>query len=133
MRVLVDTCVWSLALRRRRAQDTAIERELIRVLEKDATILIGPIRQELLTGTRDEVSFERVRRALASFPNVPLLIGDDVLAAKYANECRRQGIQGSGVDFLICAVAKRAHAVIFTVDKDFERYAKVLPIRLHQY
>jgi predicted nucleic acid-binding protein len=48
------------------------------------------------------------------------------------NRCRARGIAGSAIDFLICAVAHRRKWQIFTVDRDFERYAKVLGLRLYR-
>jgi predicted nucleic acid-binding protein len=45
--------------------------------------------------------------------------------------CRKKGIQGSHIDFLICAVAELHEMSIFTLDKDFIRYATVLPIKLY--
>ena len=45
-------------------------------------------------------------------------------AAECYNICRSAGIQGSHIDFLICAFAERENAPIFTTDKDFFHYAK---------
>jgi predicted nucleic acid-binding protein len=45
---------------------------------------------------------------------------------------RSKGIQGSNTDFLICAAAVRRDMAIFTIDKDFLRFAKCLPIVLHE-
>jgi predicted nucleic acid-binding protein len=52
-------------------------------------------------------------------------------AASFFNRCREKGIQGSNTDFLICAVAVRNDFAIFTADKDFVLFQKVLPIALH--
>ena len=51
-------------------------------------------------------------------------------AARIHNECRSAGIAGSAVDFLICAVALRRNWEVFTLDKDFERYARKVPLAL---
>ncbi|MEM7556386.1 MAG: hypothetical protein AAF378_20260 [Cyanobacteria bacterium P01_A01_bin.84] len=51
---------------------------------------------------------------------------------EYSNICRRQGIQGSHTDFLICAVATRLKMQIYTSDKDFSYYSKHLPISLYR-
>jgi len=41
--------------------------------------------------------------------------------------------EGAGsIDLLICAIAYRHKLAIFTTDRDFDRYAKHLPIRLHE-
>ena len=46
------------------------------------------------------------------------------------NLCRAQGLAGSAIDFLICAVAQRRKWHILTTDRDFERYGRVLGVRL---
>jgi hypothetical protein len=43
-----------------------------------------------------------------------------------------KGIQSSNTDFLICAAAVRRGCAIFTTDGDFEQFATVLPMRLHE-
>ena len=55
---------------------------------------------------------------------------DHVRAAGFFNQCRREGIQGSNTDFLICAAASRRQIPILTTDRDFDRFAEVLPIAL---
>ena len=47
-----------------------------------------------------------------------------------SNQCRRKGVQGSTIDFLICAVAALEELQILTTDSDFLRYTKHLPINL---
>ena len=51
--------------------------------------------------------------------------------ARMNNACRAQGIAGSSDDFLICAVAYPCNWQIFTTDRDFSWYHKVLPLRLY--
>jgi hypothetical protein len=92
---------------------------------------MGPIRQELLSGVRTAAGFERLRDHLEPFPDLSLLTRDFEDAARFFNICRGRGVQGSNTDFLICAVAHRHELPIYTTDRDFERFAAVLPIRLH--
>jgi len=55
MNVLVDTSVWSLALRRREVdEESEIVRELRELIVEGSAVIIGPIRQELLSGIRIE-------------------------------------------------------------------------------
>ncbi len=133
MKVIVDTSVWSLALRRR--NDTVVSppvKELKNLILDHRVQMIGPIRQEILSGIRDEAQFERLKNHLESFPDLPIITEDYVTAASYFNKCRAKGIQGSNTDFLICAVATRAKFSIFTLDKDFTLFSKVLPLTLHR-
>ncbi len=53
------------------------------------------------------------------------------MAADFRTACRRKGLQGSLADFLVCAVAVRREFSVFTVDRDFKRFAEVIPIDLH--
>jgi predicted nucleic acid-binding protein len=131
MKVLVDTAAWSLALRRRVAASDPVVEELRSLIDEGRVAMIGPIRQELLSGIRTPESFERLRDALRPFDDEPLERADFERAAEHFNACRARGIQGSNTDFLLCAVAERRNLPILTTDSDFTRFAAVLPIALH--
>jgi predicted nucleic acid-binding protein len=96
-----------------------------------AVEIIGPIRQELLSGIREVERFESVRDRLRVFSDLDIGSSDYEAAAAYYNQCRLKGIQGSSTDFLICAIAIRYKLLIFTEDRDFFSYQKVLPIQLY--
>lgn len=135
MQVLVDTSIWSLALRRSRAQisskEAGLAASLADLIRDDRARLIGPIRQELLSGIREHVQFERIRTSLRAFADEPVTTDDFEQAARFANQCRSRGIAGSGIDLLICAVALTRRWEIFTTDADFARYGKIIPVRLY--
>lgn len=134
MQVLVDTSIWSLALRRPEGRLSKTEREQVAALrelvEDGRARMIGPIRQELLSGVRETAQFEKLRRELRAFSDEILSANDYEQAAHWSNECRRQGVVGSGVDLLICSISIGRRWQIFTADKDFRAYAKVIPIQL---
>jgi predicted nucleic acid-binding protein len=130
--VLVDTSVWSLALRRARKIDDALPRELAELIQEGRVIMIGPVRQELLSGIKSKPQFEQLRDHLRAFPDLELDSSDYEDAAEAYNRCSERGIQGSNTDFLICAVATRRDLGVFTTDGDFKRYARVLNVRLHE-
>ena len=132
MNVLVDTSVWSLVLRRGPELTSAPFREMHGLIAGHRVQMIGPIRQELLSGIRDDAQFNRLTKHLTAFPDLPLLTGDYVTAARFHNLCRRQGVQGSNTDFLICAVSARHRLTIYTTDCDFPLFATHLPIELHK-
>jgi predicted nucleic acid-binding protein len=133
--VLVDTSVWSLALRRRHddlnPQQQKLTKALAELIREGRAQIAGPIRQELLSGIRNQEKFQALRRQLRAFEEPRLGAEDYEEAARMNNECRRRGIAGSAIDFLICAVAHRRKWEIFTTDRDFGRYGKVLPLRLY--
>ena len=126
MKVLVDTSVWSLALRRRAPAHAAVD-ELRRLVANGRAAIVGPIRQELLSGIRDHATFERLRNHLRAFPDEVLIAADFERAAEYFNTCRAKGLQGSNTGFLLCAVAERHRFPILTTDDDFTAYAHALP------
>lgn len=135
MNVLVDTPVWSFALRRKHVADDAREEQVIRNLRelvRDGRVqMIGPIRQELLSGIREQERFRRLREHLRAFDEPSLQVQDYEYAAEMSNHCRGRGITGSATDFLICAVAHHYKWQIFTTDRDFAHYAAVVPIELY--
>ncbi len=132
MNVLVDTSVWSLALRRRQPEDTSPVRELRELVLEGRARIIGPVRQEVLCGIRSEIQFRRLRDDLRAFPDLESGRDDYEQAAELFNRCRRHGVQGSNRDFLICAVAERAQMPILTTDLDFSQFAEHVPVRLHE-
>jgi predicted nucleic acid-binding protein len=104
----------------------------LRELIRDARAqLVGPIRQELLSGIRQEASFTKLRDQLRAFDEPRLDIADYEEAARMNTQCRSRGVAGSAVDFLICATALRRNWQIFTTDRDFARYATILHVELY--
>lgn len=135
MNVLVDTSVWSLALRRKNDSLTTHERSLVaelsEVIREGRARVIGLVRQELLSGIKTTEQYEKLKLYLRSFPDEAVDTSDYEEAAKAGNRCRAKGVVVSIVDILLCAVAIKREWAIFTTDPDFSNYAKVLPLRLH--
>ena len=128
MKVIVDTCVWSLALRRKLQASNSIVKKLRDLITDGRVVLIGAVRQEIVSGIKHQKQFEKLRDNLRAFPDLLLNTEDYELAADYFNMCRRNGIQGGNTDFLICATASRRNYEILTIDKDFINYSQHLPI-----
>jgi predicted nucleic acid-binding protein len=138
MQVLVDTSVWSLALRRAPAADAqaAVASQLAAVstlrdlIADGRACMLGAIRQELLSGIKTAQQFNALRTALQGFEDIALTQADYEKAAEFFNICRSKGVQGSNTDFLICAASSTRKLPILTNDQDFVMYAKYLPIQL---
>ena len=134
MIVLVDTPIWSLSLRRKPTDLNHREEVLVGALrdliQQGRAQIAGPIRQELLTGIREQEKFRKLKNTLHAFPDPVLDASDYEEAAHMSNRCRAQGISGSAVDFLICAVAHRRGWQIFTLDMDFQNYGNAVPVNL---
>jgi len=135
MNVLIDTSVWSLALRRKNESLSTNERflvaELSELIREGRARMIGLVRQELLSGIKATEQYEKLRLHLRSFPDEVVDTSDYEEAAKAGNRCRAKGVVVSIVDILLCAVANKRLWTIFTTDPDFSNYAKVLPLRIH--
>ena len=131
MNVIIDTSVWSLALRRQRSSGAAEALELAELVREGRAAMMGPVRQELLSGVQREQQYESLRGYLRAFPDIALEAEDYEEAASFFDRCRAKGIQGSNTDFLICAVAARRRFGILTTDTDFLHFAKLLPIEIH--
>lgn len=135
MTVLVDTTIWSLALRRNPGQLSRLQQDLVSEWQdlavSNRAVLMGMIRQEVLSGIREESAFTAIQVLLADFISLEILPGDFDQAARFFNLCRSGGIAGTPVDMIICATAYRHSLPIFTTDGDFPLYARHLPVRLH--
>ena len=133
--ILSDTSVWSIALRRRHHDRNDAEKRLYfhwhEAVRTGQACLMGPIRQEVLSGVPSTAQFQTLKSQLDVIPSLPI---DDAiweLAAEYFNTCRRHGIAPAATDMTICAAAHVHGASIFTTDPDFARYSAHLPITLH--
>jgi len=129
---LIDTSVWSLAFRRAKRLDDTAPKELAELIGEGRVVMLGLVRQELLSGIKLKAQFEQLRGHLRSFPDPELKTTDYEEAAAAFNRCRERGIQGSNTDFLICAAALRRDLAIYTTDGDFKHYARALRIELHK-
>ena len=106
MKLLVDTSVWSLALRRKKRaslgpDEQNFKAELVQAIHDGRIAMLGILRQELLSGIKEAAIFEKTR-ARARFlsrradPHRRLTRS----AARIYNECRSQGVQAGTVDIL---------------------------------
>ncbi len=134
MRVLVDTSVWSLSLRKLSVteKESKYVSELRELIKELRVAMIGPVRQELLSGISNHRKFILLKGKLDAFEDESIYQEDYEMAAEFSNSCRATGVQGSHIVFFICAVAIAREMSIFTTDKDFLHYSRIVPIRLHE-
>jgi len=138
MKVLVDTSVWSVALRRPKNSETSADQQatvnaLADLVRDGRAVLMGAIRQELLSGIKTPSQFDLLRDSLVAFDDLALPMYVYESAAQAFNTCRANGVQGSNTDFLICAASIHHQLPILTLDRDFLMYRRWLPIRLYEY
>lgn len=131
MSLLVDTSVWSLALRRDGPQDSPEVEGLRRGLNgNDIVVTTGLILQELLQGFVPERARKQIVDRFAYVPLIQPDRDDHVAAAGVRNTCRRAGVQVGTVDALIAQLAIRHGFTLLTTDKDFVHAAPHVGIRL---
>src|ERR1700692_3276920 len=127
MNVLIDTSVWSLALRRKHetlgGNEQLLVTELSELIREGRAKVIGLVRQELLSGIKSNEQYEKLRLYLRAFPDELLDTSDYEEAAKAGNRCRTKGIVVSIVDVLLCAVTVGRDWGVFINEPDFSHYA----------
>lgn len=130
--ILVDSCAWSLAFRRHRSALSTDEQQIVSRLSEEIrhgnAAIIGPIRQEVLSGIKDDAQFEKLRKALAHFRDEPIFAADYEEAARLFNRCRSHGVECGATDILLCAVALRLNYGILTTDRGLSRCMTFLKV-----
>ena len=133
MRVLVDTSIWSLALRRKEGHGGNEAHTLKRLIEQGEEIyLLGIILQEILQGIRRSDQFQALIKYFEPFPLIELSREDYVKAATIKNELIKKGIRVSTIDAIIASTAIAKECVLFTADSDFFHIAKHTKLKLLQ-
>jgi predicted nucleic acid-binding protein len=129
--LFVDTSVWSLALRRDDAtREPAVGRLRAALETGEGVFTTGLVVQELLQG----FGGPKARDAIVErFGALPLLVPDrtdHIGAAELRNACRRNGVQVGTIDALLAQLCRRHDLVMLTTDRDFERVARHVDLRL---
>jgi predicted nucleic acid-binding protein len=130
LNVLVDTSVWTIALRRDRPPASREIETLRAAVERGEVCLLGVILQEVLQGFPSPDRARRLPERLSAFPLLSLHRGDYVYAAEIRNRCRFKGVTISTVDAQIAAAAINHRCALLTVDRDFAGVARHFPLRL---
>ncbi len=134
MKVIVDTSIWSEALRRdtKNSKIESIRNEIRELIDESRIIVLGVILQELLSGIKNKTQFIELKNHFEAFDIEKLKKEYFITAADFYNQCRQKGIQGSHIDFYICAVAFVNNWLLYTNNKDFNNYAKIIKIKLYK-
>ena len=131
MNFLVDTSVWSLALRR---DEAGAEREVARLREalfaRESIYTTGLILQELLQGFRGPRQRDAILHRFSALPTITPDRDDHVEAAEVRNRCRRNVVQLGTVDALLAQLAIRHALVLLSTDKDFHHAASQVPLKV---
>ena len=131
MNILVDTSVWSLALRRDQPAECAEVAFLEQALRNEQGIFTtGIILQELLQGVRGPKSKAKIVHRFSKLGCVVPSLPDHIAAAELRNRCRRKGIQIGTIDALIAQLALAHELHLLALDRDFVQIAKVVSLQL---
>jgi predicted nucleic acid-binding protein len=129
--ILVDTCAWSAALRRRTPGRSALAERLTALVADEAALVIpGIVLQEVLSGLREDSQFPALLARLAPFPVLLAEKFDHLRAAEIATTCRRAGITVTAPGCLIAAQAIEREAALLTDDRDFVAMSRLVDLRL---
>ena len=131
MKLLVDTCAWSLLLRRKNKTAMNDDEQLMltsltEAIQDGRVAIIGPVRQEVLSGIKEAAQFDKLRSALEPFQDEQLTTLYYEEAARLFNLCRSRGVECGPTDILVCAVAVRKHWAILTSDGGLQRCMEIL-------
>jgi len=131
MKIIVDTSIWSLVLRRHSPAQNSETEILGKMVENGENIfLLGIILQEILQGVKERHDFIRLKEHLEAFPMLEIERDHYVKAAELKNHLISNGIQISTVDALIAASAIVNGCYLYTNDKDFYHIAKYSKLKL---
>ena len=131
MTIIVDTSVWSLALRKNGpANHPAVKKLQSLLVDTQSIVLIGIILQEILQGFRQEDTFKKATSHFDPFPLLTLDRSDFVAAAKLRRYAASKGLSLSTPDCQIAAATIEHHCHLLTTDKDFIRLAQLVPLQL---
>lgn len=133
MNILVDTSVWSLALRRDSpVRCREVDRLRTALQDGESVFTTGLILQELLQGFHGPKARHRI---IETFAVLPLIIPDrrdHIAAADLRVKLRRKGVQAGTIDVLLAQLCLRHGLHLLTLDKDFEHMRKHVPLSLIQ-
>jgi predicted nucleic acid-binding protein len=131
--LLVDTSVWSLALRRDQPEAAPEVRALVRAIESgDQIVTTGLVLQELLQGFSGPKARDQIVNRFASFPLIVPDRDDHVAAAALRNLCRSRGVQIGTIDALLAQLCVRHDLMLLTTDQDFGHMARHCDLQLWQ-
>jgi predicted nucleic acid-binding protein len=131
MTLLVDTSVWSLALRRDGSPGQPEVRALADALAgADAVVTTGLVLQELLQGFNGPRSVAAIVERFQALPLIHPDRQDHIAAAEVRNVCRRSGVQIGTIDALLIQVCGRHDLTLLTTDQDLVHAARYVPVKL---
>lgn len=129
--LLIDTSIWSEALRRKEKSIDSSETVVRRIIENgDEIVIVGIILQEILSGITNEKLFSEIRDILSDFSFIDISKEDFIYAAELRNHCKKKGITAGSFDFLIASVSIRNKLLLVTYDNDLIHISKYTELKI---
>ncbi len=130
MRLLIDTSVWSEALRRKNKDTESKETFLFEILQNEEDIFVtGIILQEILTGIKNPAVFSKIEEQFKYFNFISPSRSDHIEAAKLRNTVSKKGIALATVDAIIAQIAISNNLYLVTYDNDFIRLKGITKLK----
>lgn len=131
MTLLIDTSVWSLALRHdAEATEPEVHHLKDALLGAEVVVTTGLVLQELLQGFSDPKAQAQIIERFAALPLLQPDRDDHISAAALRNACRKAGVQMGTIDALLAQLCVRHELTLLTTDKDFTHAAKHCALRV---
>jgi len=129
--LLVDTSVWSLALRR----DAAANEPEVAALKdalagSDIVMTTGVVLQELLQGFVTPKARSQIIESFAALGLIQPDRDDHIAAADLRNSCRKSGVQIGTIDALIAQLCIRHGLILLSTDRDFQHASRYCKLKL---
>ena len=127
--ILADTSVWIDFFRSAKSDHS---QKLADYLEQDRVCIVQVIRAEILSGSKTEMEYEKIKEGLSALPLLDDFPGfwDAIARARF--RLARKGFQASIPDLMIAVSAGHYGCGLFTLDKEFRQISTVVPFQLEQ-
>lgn len=126
--IVVDTSVWVSALRSASSPAAPV---MVSLLDADQVLLTPPVRTELLGGAR-AADRRQLKRTLTALPLAYPTDDTWRLMDEWAELARDRGERFGVGDLLIAALAREAGALVWSLDSDFSRMARLKLVDLYE-
>ncbi len=129
MITLVDTSAWIDFFRGERLARARVDG----LLNHGEAGVCGPVLAEVLSGTQDRFTWQRLSNLMSALPLLEPEPGAWLRVAELRFLLARQGAQAHLIDLMIAVTAADRRASLLTRDRDFERITGVLAVDLELF